>query len=400
MCRTIVSLTVTGRILSLLAVFVLCQGQSCLPTITPPSVNLPPVADAGPNISATAGEAVALSGLASMDPDGDSLTFMWRQTEGPSLGLGTVFGSAVTFTPDMAGVYQLELTVTDDRGGADSDTVMVVVNGHANHPAPPVPPGSPDTPADPPPPSEGVTVNSTWSNANSDMYCRIDWWLPSKMWYQNVARDNWGRSGVESISAPAAVVADGCHVLRLQVKGAGCFAGVNHSSSFLGHVMEVHETLGGGTSRYVAYDVVDGDPMVVWSNWYDPESPESGELTGRQLVEVQAAWTDAAPTAYVAITLRTPSGVTIRPLFDWEWNQQGFRRLVVAAGTRLEDGVYRLEFKLQGSGSIATVKYQVQFLGRAFEFSTVETMLGPATRTIDLKVSGGQVSVLSNGWVE
>lgn len=84
----------------------------------------PPVADAGPDQSLSAGGpgglAVTLDGSGSMDPDGDPLTYMWS---GP-------FGTADGVSPTVqipGGVHNVTLTVDDGRGGLDSDTVTITV---------------------------------------------------------------------------------------------------------------------------------------------------------------------------------------------------------------------------------------------------------------------------------
>jgi hypothetical protein len=86
--------------------------------------NQPPVANAGPDQSVTAGvdgmATVTLDGSASSDPDGDSLTFSWS---GP-------FGAATGAMPQVTlslGVHQVSLSVSDGKGGIVSDQVLITV---------------------------------------------------------------------------------------------------------------------------------------------------------------------------------------------------------------------------------------------------------------------------------
>lgn len=72
------------------------------------------------------GTAVQVSGAASSDPDGDALTYQWVLSTKPATSNATVvnptgvFGS---FVPDVAGVYEVQLTVSDPAGKTAVDTL-------------------------------------------------------------------------------------------------------------------------------------------------------------------------------------------------------------------------------------------------------------------------------------
>lgn len=100
---------------------VVCAAGSCSP-------NNPPVANAGPDqpvIDAdnNGSETVTLSAALSMDPDGDPLSYEWR--EGASV-LGTGIGLTWPFAAGPSHV--VTLTVTDARGLSGVDTVIVTVS--------------------------------------------------------------------------------------------------------------------------------------------------------------------------------------------------------------------------------------------------------------------------------
>ena len=91
------------------------------------SGNTPPTANAGPDQSATDGDAngvetLTLNGSASSDIDGSIVGYEWR--EGSAV-LATVAAPSVTLT---VGTHTLTLTVTDNNGATGSDTVVVTVN--------------------------------------------------------------------------------------------------------------------------------------------------------------------------------------------------------------------------------------------------------------------------------
>ena len=98
-------------------------------TVSP--ANRPPAAYAGRDQSVASGAAVTLTGSGS-DPDGDALSYAWRQTDdGPTVSLSGASLAAATFTaPTVSARTTLEfqLTVTDNAGATASDTVDVTVS--------------------------------------------------------------------------------------------------------------------------------------------------------------------------------------------------------------------------------------------------------------------------------
>jgi hypothetical protein len=88
----------------------------------------PPVADAGPDQTASPGMVVPLDGTASFDPDGDPLTYSWTQTAGPSVTLTGANTPTPSFTaPAITAQTTLtfELTVNDGVFSR-SDSVDIV----------------------------------------------------------------------------------------------------------------------------------------------------------------------------------------------------------------------------------------------------------------------------------
>jgi hypothetical protein len=96
--------------------------------ITVANSNLPPVANAGPDQTVTAGQLVTLNGSGSSDPNGDPLTYSWCLRGKPDGSRATLTGANTaqpTFTADVAGSYVLCLTVNDGQASSASDTVVV-----------------------------------------------------------------------------------------------------------------------------------------------------------------------------------------------------------------------------------------------------------------------------------
>ncbi len=91
-----------------------------------PPPNQPPVANAGPNQTVTdtngnSTESVTLNGSGSSDPDGNIVSYVWREG-------ATTVGSGATPTVVLAvGAHTLILTVTDDDGATGTDNVVITV---------------------------------------------------------------------------------------------------------------------------------------------------------------------------------------------------------------------------------------------------------------------------------
>jgi pimeloyl-ACP methyl ester carboxylesterase len=102
----------------------LCMVSGDLCTIFETVVNLPPIADAGPDqtleCASHDGALVTLDGSGSSDPNDDPLTFTWV---GP---FGTVTGELVDVVVPL-GTHTITLTVDDGRGKSDSDTVDITI---------------------------------------------------------------------------------------------------------------------------------------------------------------------------------------------------------------------------------------------------------------------------------
>jgi len=88
--------------------------------------NNPPVAHAGFDLELNDPGPVTLDGTRSNDPDGDTLTYSWSQINGNPVTL-TGGDTATPSFEATSGNYTFVLTVTDGRGGSDSDQVTITV---------------------------------------------------------------------------------------------------------------------------------------------------------------------------------------------------------------------------------------------------------------------------------
>ena len=109
------------------------QSNSDTVSVTVRATNPRPTANAGPDLTGAPGASVTLQGTGSTNPYGEwrQLEHAWTQLSGPSVTLDEPTYSAPTFTvpADAANGTTLEfqLTVTDQEGQSDSDTMTVLV---------------------------------------------------------------------------------------------------------------------------------------------------------------------------------------------------------------------------------------------------------------------------------
>ncbi|MHA2202006.1 MAG: PKD domain-containing protein, partial [Candidatus Thorarchaeota archaeon] len=105
------------------------DGESGTSTVTFTVVNQPPIADAGLDQSVFSGFSVDFQATpGSSDPDGSIVTYVWDFMDG-TFG----FGPSTTHVFGLPGTYYVTLTVVDNDGGRDTDTVVIT----AEEPRPP-----------------------------------------------------------------------------------------------------------------------------------------------------------------------------------------------------------------------------------------------------------------------
>lgn len=95
-----------------------------------PSLNTPPVANAGPNIIISLPvNTTTLSGAGSSDANGVITGYQWAQVSGPAIAAIATPNTVSTLISNLqAGVYSFELKVTDDSSATARDTVLITVN--------------------------------------------------------------------------------------------------------------------------------------------------------------------------------------------------------------------------------------------------------------------------------
>ena len=108
-------------------------GNTFNPVPTAPPANSAPSANAGADQQVLASEEVNLSGSGS-DSDGSIVSYLWTQTSGETVTLGSDDTASTSFTaPAVETRLEFELRVTDDDGAEATDSVSVSVSLPANN---------------------------------------------------------------------------------------------------------------------------------------------------------------------------------------------------------------------------------------------------------------------------
>ena len=92
------------------------------------SLNAAPIANAGVEQNVSTGSVVTLDGSASLDANGDLLTYAWTLTSKPAESSAVLSSATVdkpTFTADKVGTYLASLTVSDGRLSSSTVTVSI-----------------------------------------------------------------------------------------------------------------------------------------------------------------------------------------------------------------------------------------------------------------------------------
>lgn len=97
-------------------------------TVNGALANLPPIANAGPDVNISLPTILATLNGSGTDPDGTIASFEWKRISGPNLfEILTPLSPITIVTSLLFGSYQFELTVVDNLGAIDKDTVNVNV---------------------------------------------------------------------------------------------------------------------------------------------------------------------------------------------------------------------------------------------------------------------------------
>lgn len=178
-------------------------------TITAASPNAAPMAKAGRDRNVLTGSAVSLDGGASLDPNGDALTYRWTIVSAPSSSaavLANATTAAPSFTPDVSGEYLIRLVVND--GAADSAPDTILIRADAPNPGPNAVAGSDQLVYQ----TDTVTLDGTGSSDPNNDPLAYQWLIVS-----TPANSQAALSGATAAQPAFLADQDGLYVVRLTV---------------------------------------------------------------------------------------------------------------------------------------------------------------------------------------
>ena len=122
--------TVSVCILVLISCNEISKNEESSSIAEPTATNNPPVIEAGEDQTVFIGEIVNLNGAESFDPDGDSIEYFWEfitTPQGSTADLNTPETAIASFTPDIVGIYELRLSVSDGLLTNSTATTITVL---------------------------------------------------------------------------------------------------------------------------------------------------------------------------------------------------------------------------------------------------------------------------------
>ncbi len=98
--------------------------------------NLPPEAIVLPEITCEVGQTAVIDGRRSRDPEGERLSYRWRQVAGPPLYLSAEIcrQPVLAFPAAQTGVYEIELLVSDGKNTSQAALCRLIIKPHNNAP--------------------------------------------------------------------------------------------------------------------------------------------------------------------------------------------------------------------------------------------------------------------------
>lgn len=107
-------------------------------TVLPQAINQSPTANAGTDKTITLPTNTLVLTGSGADPDGSIATYLWVKLTGPTASMNNQNTASLSLSQLVQGVYEFQLTVTDDLGATASDIVKVTVNAAATNNPPTV----------------------------------------------------------------------------------------------------------------------------------------------------------------------------------------------------------------------------------------------------------------------
>ena len=255
------------------------------------NINQPPVADAGVDQDVAESSTVTLDGTGTNDPDaGDTLTYAWLQTSGPTVSLSSASAVSPTFQSPAVSIggatLVFELTVTDLELESSTDAVTINV---LNDNEPPVAVAGADQTVD-----EGTLVQLDGSSSTDETPGSLQYaWSQTSGPTVSISNAN---TATPSFTAPD-VGFDGATAATIQLTVTDAFGlATSDSLSVTINNVNLAPTASAGPDQTVGEDVL---VTLTGAGSTDPDLAVDDVLT--------YAWSQ---TAGISVTLSSTSAVS------------------------------------------------------------------------------------------
>jgi hypothetical protein len=231
-------------------IFYSCQKKFLCPDCDITS-NQPPVAKAGTDQTITLPkDSVLLNGSASTDPDGIIASYKWEKIAGPASSKFTKPDLSQTSVNSLeAGVYEFQLTVTDNGGLSSKDTIQITVgNPIVNHP--PVACAGPD---------QTITLPVNLGMLDGGCSSDADNNIISFAWTKISGPSSFIISNANDIKTQITNLVEGTFLFQLKVTDAGGLVSMDTVQ-----VIVNNQTINSTVDIYVAGD--DNGMAAYWKN--------------------------------------------------------------------------------------------------------------------------------------
>ncbi len=252
-------------------------GTAVVQVTVNPAVNIPPVANAGSDQSITLPTSTVTLGGSGTDADGTIVSYQWTKISGAGTYNIVNTNSAITDVTNLVqGVYQFQLTVTDDKGAIGTDIVQVIVNPAPNQP--PVANAGPDQSITLP--QDSAVLNGSGTDADGT--------IVSYQWTKISGPSAYTIVNVNSATANVTGLVQGTYQFQLRVTDNNGAIGTDVVQITVNPAPNQPPTANAGSDQTITLPVnsvtltgsgTDADGTIASYQWTELSGPSTGVIT-------------------------------------------------------------------------------------------------------------------------
>jgi hypothetical protein len=277
-----------------------------------PAPNVPPVADAGPNITITLPtNSASLNGSASSDADGTITAYQWTQIGGPNTAtFSSTTSASVTVSDLIAGTYVFRLTVRDNSNATSTDDVTVTVNTAAPSNIPPVANAGPN---------RTITLPTNSSGLNGSSSYDPDGTITSYQWSQVSGPNTATFSSTTAASVTVSNLVAGTYTFRLTVRDNNNATSTDDVTVIVNPPVNVPPVANAGPNRTITLPTntsnlnggssYDPDGVITSYQWSQVSGPNTATFSSTTAASVTVS-NLVAGTYVFRLTVRDNSNAT------------------------------------------------------------------------------------------